>query len=54
VLTSSDLARAKYEEYRPILDEIERIQREAELDAAAAAASKRAGPGMGEVGRNRR
>jgi uncharacterized protein YdaT len=45
---------AKYEEYKPVLEEIERIQREAELDAAQSAASKRSG-GMGPgEGRHRR
>ncbi|KAK1926781.1 hypothetical protein DB88DRAFT_181067 [Papiliotrema laurentii] len=46
------LASAKYEAYKPLLEEIERIQREAELDKADAAASRR-GPGTTE-GRNRR
>jgi hypothetical protein len=49
------LASARYDEYRPILEEIQRIQREAELDAAAVAASKRTTMGVvGEGGRNRR
>ncbi|KAL1410610.1 Kelch repeat-containing protein 3 [Vanrija albida] len=49
------LSSARYEEYRPLLEEIERIQREAELDAAAVAASKRTAMGVvGEGGRNRR
>ncbi|EJT46220.1 hypothetical protein A1Q1_05177 [Trichosporon asahii var. asahii CBS 2479] len=49
------LASSKYEEYKPLLEEIERIQREAELDAAAVAASKRTTMGViGEGGRNRR
>ena len=30
-----ELAKGKYEEYKPILDEIERIQADAEVDAAA-------------------
>ncbi|ORX35978.1 hypothetical protein BD324DRAFT_629737 [Kockovaella imperatae] len=46
-----ELARNKYEEYKPLLEEIERIQREAELDKSEAAASKRSG-NVGE--RNRR
>ncbi|BEJ13263.1 hypothetical protein CspHIS471_0304370 [Cutaneotrichosporon sp. HIS471] len=49
------LASARYDEYRPVLEEIQRIQREAELDAAAVAASKRTTMGVvGEGGRNRR
>ncbi|WVO12937.1 hypothetical protein L204_100546 [Cryptococcus depauperatus] len=50
------LCKEKYDIYKPILEEIERIQEEAELDAAAAAASKRTtGMGtVGEGGRNRR
>ncbi|KAL7420613.1 Kelch repeat-containing protein 3 [Cryptotrichosporon argae] len=49
------LASAKYDEYRPVLEEVERIQREAELDAAAAAASKRTAMSVvGEGGRSRR
>lgn len=51
----TELASSKYEEYKPLLEEIERIQREAELDAAAVAASKRTTMGViGEGGRNRR
>ena len=51
----AELASGKYEEYKPILDEIERIQREAELDVAGAAASRRMGAGaVGDGGRNRR
>lgn len=49
------LSSARYDEYRPLLEEIERIQREAELDAADVAASKRTAIGVvGEGGRNRR
>lgn len=49
------LSSARYDEYRPLLEEIERIQREAELDAAGVAASKRTAMGVvGEGGRNRR
>jgi hypothetical protein len=51
---TAELAMTKYGEYKPVLEEIERIQKEAELDATQAAASKRTGgTGPGE-GRNRR
>lgn len=50
---STGLASAKYEEYKPILEEIERIQKEAELDKEAIGASKRTAMGAGE-GRHRR
>lgn len=54
-MLTTDLSNARYDEYRPLLEEIERIQREAELDAAAVAASKRTAMGVvGEGGRNRR
>ena len=47
----SDLASAKYAEYKPVLEEIERIQREAEVESSS---TKRAMGTAGESGRNRR
>ncbi|EIW72802.1 hypothetical protein TREMEDRAFT_72882 [Tremella mesenterica DSM 1558] len=46
-----DLASVKYAEYKPILEEIERIQKEAEAEGAMV---KRGSGTVGEVGRNRR
>jgi hypothetical protein len=46
------LANAKYEAYKPLLEEIERIQKEAEVDKNDA--TKRASGGGAGEGRNRR
>lgn len=51
-LTIPEMANAKYEAYKPLLEEIERIQKEAEVDKDAGGSTKRAGA-TGE-GRNRR
>ncbi|CDR88631.1 uncharacterized protein SPSC_05235 [Sporisorium scitamineum] len=51
------LADSQYQEYKPILDEIERIRSEAGLDANEAAVTKAGGIGAGSTGvdsRNRR
>lgn len=46
-----ELASVKYAEYKPVLEEIERIQKEAEVEAST---TKRAMGTAGESGRNRR